>query len=73
MLAQDGQQGIVKLQVTIAEAATLLSFTSRTVRRLLQRGELDFVGHGRGRRIPMESLKAYIENNRQNYDTTNQG
>lgn len=47
------------LQVTINEAARLLAYDARTVRRLIVRGELPAVGQGRLRRIPMQSLRDY--------------
>jgi excisionase family DNA binding protein len=54
-----GITAIEPLQVTIREAGRLLSYDERTIRRLLQRGELRAVGQGRMRRIPMESLHDY--------------
>jgi excisionase family DNA binding protein len=47
------------LQVTISEAARLLSYDDRTIRRLIVRGEIVAVGQGRLRRIPMQSLRDY--------------
>jgi excisionase family DNA binding protein len=47
------------LQVTINEAARLLAYDARTIRRLIIRGELPAVGQGRLRRIPMQSLRDY--------------
>lgn len=47
------------LQVTINEAARLLAYDARTIRRLVIRGELPAVGQGRLRRIPMQSLRDY--------------
>lgn len=47
------------LQVTISEAARLLAYDARTVRRLIMRGELPAVGQGRLRRVPMQSLRDY--------------
>lgn len=47
------------LQVTINEAARLLAYDARTIRRLIIRGELVAVGQGRLRRIPMQSLRDY--------------
>lgn len=54
----------IPLQVTIAEAARLLSFDQSTIRRLLQRGELISVGSGRLRRVDMESLYTYKQRHR---------
>jgi excisionase family DNA binding protein len=45
-----GHERLEPLQVTIAEAARLLAFDARTVRRLIARGELAAVGKGRMRR-----------------------
>lgn len=50
-------------QVTIKEAGRLLSFDGRTIRRLIERGELIATGHGQSRRVTMASLKAYVERN----------
>jgi excisionase family DNA binding protein len=47
------------LQVTIKEAARLLSFDERTIRRLIVRGEIQAIGHGRLRRISFKSLHDY--------------
>ena len=52
------------LQVTINEAARLLAYNARTIRRLIARGELPVVGQGRLRRVPMQSLHAYQERHR---------
>lgn len=49
------------LQVTIREAGRLLSFDARTIHRLIDRGELIATGHGRGRRVTMASIKAYVQ------------
>ena len=47
------------LQITINEAARLLSYNPRTIRRLIVRGELQAVGKGKLRRILSESLYHY--------------
>jgi excisionase family DNA binding protein len=52
------------LQVSINEAARLLAYNARTIRRLIARGELPVVGQGRLRRVPMQSLHAYQERHR---------
>lgn len=52
-----------RLQVTVSEAARMLSYSLTTVRDLIRRGELQKVGHGRGTRIPVASLKAFVERN----------
>lgn len=52
------------LQVKIRDAARLLGFDERTIRRLIERKELDATGHGQNRRVIMASLRAYIERNR---------
>lgn len=52
------------LQVTIREAAALLSYDERTVRRLIARGELAAIGRGKLRRIAMDDLRAYQARNR---------
>jgi excisionase family DNA binding protein len=48
-----------RLQVSIREAARLLSFSERTVYALLERGELRSVGQGRLRRIPVDELRRW--------------
>jgi excisionase family DNA binding protein len=50
--------------VTIREAAALLSYDERTVRRLVERGELRAVGRGRLRRIALADLRDWQERNR---------
>lgn len=52
------------LQVTIREAAALLSYDERTVRRLVERGELRAVGRGRLRRIALADIRDWQERNR---------
>jgi len=47
------------LQVTIATAAALLSYDQRTIRRLIERRELQAVGHGKLRRVLMSSILDY--------------
>lgn len=60
------EQPTIRLQVTIAETAIMLGVDSSTVRRMLARGDLDYTGHGRGRRVITSSIYAYIEANRKN-------
>ncbi|NJO83629.1 MAG: helix-turn-helix domain-containing protein [Blastochloris sp.] len=50
------------------EAARLLAYDTRTIRRLIQRGELAVVGDGRLRRVPMQSLHEYQERHMQNVE-----
>lgn len=52
-------QRLEPFQVTISEAARLLAYDARTIRRLIARGELSAVGEGRLRRIPVQSLRDY--------------
>lgn len=51
------------LQIPMHEAARLLSYDPRTVRRLVARGELQAVGNGKLRRIIMASIHAYQQRN----------
>jgi len=51
-------------QVKITKAADLLGFNERTVRRLIERGELPAIGRGRLRRIRLSDIAAYQERNR---------
>ena len=55
----DGRERLEPLQVTITEAARLLAYDSRTIRRLILRGEITAVGEGRLRRVPLQSLREY--------------
>ncbi len=52
------------LQVTIREAAALLRYDERTIRRLIARGELRAVGRGRLRRIALADLRDWQDRNR---------
>jgi excisionase family DNA binding protein len=52
------------LQVTLREAAELLRYDERTIRRLIARGELAAIGRGKLRRIAMADLRAYQMRNR---------
>jgi excisionase family DNA binding protein len=56
------------LQVTIEEAAQLLSYSRRTVERLIERGELPSVGSGRMCRVALADLRAYQVRNRRRND-----
>jgi excisionase family DNA binding protein len=51
------------IQIPIREAARLLSYNERTIRRLIQRGELHAVGRGKLRRIPLSSIRDYQKRN----------
>jgi|GEM_PF-6827900 excisionase family DNA binding protein len=55
----DGHERLEPLQVTINEAARLLAYDSRTIRRLITRGEIEVIGEGRMRRVPVQSLRDY--------------
>ncbi len=55
----DGHERLEPFQVTIYEAARLLSYDARTIRRLIARGEIAAVGQGRMRRVPVQSLREY--------------
>ena len=54
---------VAPLQVTIKEAARLLSYNPRTIRRLVERGELQATGVGKLRRILSESMLHYQQRN----------
>lgn len=56
---RDGAERLEPLQVTITEAARLLAYDTRTIRRLIARGELTAVGEGRMRRVPVQALRDY--------------
>lgn len=53
-------------QYTLKEAAGILKYNERTIRRLIQRGELAAVGRGRLQRIAAEDIRAYQRRNRVN-------
>jgi excisionase family DNA binding protein len=55
---------IAPLQYRIEDAARLLSISRRTIQRLIARGELETVGRGKLRRIPYDSIVAYLDRNR---------
>ena len=52
------------LQVKIREAARMMRYDERTVRRLVERGELPAIGRGRLRRIAVADIRAWQERNR---------
>lgn len=58
-IVRSERERLEPLQVTIAEAARLLAYDTRTIRRLIIRGELAAVGEGRLRRIPLQGLRDY--------------
>jgi excisionase family DNA binding protein len=51
-------------QVTMRQAAETLGVHERTIRRLVQVGELSAVGRGRLTRIPLRDIAAYQQRNR---------
>lgn len=51
-------------QVTVRQAAEILGVHERTVRRLIQSGELMAVGRGRLTRIALRDIAAYQQRNR---------
>jgi len=51
-------------QVTIRQAAAILGVHERTIRRLVQRGELHVVGRGRLSRIALRDIADYQKHNR---------
>jgi excisionase family DNA binding protein len=59
-----GSEQIAPLQYTIADTARPLSVSSRTVKRLVAKGELATVGQGRLKRIPYDSILAYLNRHR---------
>jgi excisionase family DNA binding protein len=61
ILDPEAQTRLEPLQVTIEEAARLMGYDSRTIRRLITRGEISAVGEGRMRRVPIQSLRDYIQ------------
>lgn len=49
--------------LTVKEAAKFLRTTCQQVRKMIQNGELPAVKVGREWRIPMESIRMFLENN----------
>jgi excisionase family DNA binding protein len=47
--------------LTVAEVATILNLSEKTIRRLIERGDLETVRIGRSVRISQEALAALIE------------
>ena len=48
--------------LTVKEAAQLLKTTRQQIRKMIQNGELPAVKVGREWRIPMESIRLFLEN-----------
>ena len=61
---QSPKPAVERLQVTIREAATMLSYDERTIRRLVTRGELTAIGKGRLRRIALADIRDWQARNR---------
>jgi len=55
---------LAPLQVRIQEAARLLGYDERTIRRFVDLGELPTIGRGRLRRIALADLRAWQDRNR---------
>ena len=49
--------------LTVKEAAALLKTSRQQIPRMIQNGELPAVKVGREWRIPMESIRMFLENN----------
>lgn len=49
--------------LTVKEAAQLLKTTGQQIRKMIQSGELPAVKVGREWRIPMESIRIFLEEN----------
>ena len=49
--------------LTVKEAAQLLKTTRQQIRKMIQNGELPAVKVGREWRIPMESIRIFLEGN----------
>ena len=50
-------------QVTVQQAAEQLGYSEKTIRRLIQRGEIRAVGRGRMMRIPISEIRAWQQRN----------
>jgi excisionase family DNA binding protein len=55
------ETGAPRLQVTLQEAAHMLALDTVTIRRKVQQGKLEATGHGRGFRVIVSSIHAYLE------------
>jgi len=59
-----GSEQIAPLQYRLADTARLLAMSQRTVYRLIEKGELATVGTGKLKRVPYDSIVAYLNRNR---------
>jgi excisionase family DNA binding protein len=59
----DGEQ-VGPLQYRLDDAARLLAISRRTIDRLVEKGELATVGQGHLKRIPYDSIVAYLNRHR---------
>jgi excisionase family DNA binding protein len=55
---------VAPLQYSINDTARLMGFSRRTILRMLDRGELSSVGRGKLRRVPYDSIVAWLNRNR---------
>jgi excisionase family DNA binding protein len=55
---------LAPLQYTVEDTARLLSLSKRKVYQLIATGELESVGTGRLRRIPYDTILAYLHRHR---------
>lgn len=49
-----------KLAVTLSEVCEMLSYSATKVRQLISTGRLATIGHGRGLRVVVASIHAYL-------------
>jgi excisionase family DNA binding protein len=54
-----------RAQLSVDEAAEFLNYSRRTIYRMMDTGEIPYVGQGRLRRVPVADLIAHQERNRQ--------
>jgi excisionase family DNA binding protein len=59
----DSEQ-IAPLQYRLSDVARLLAVGRRTVDRLIEKGELATVGQGHLKRVPYDSIVAYLNRHR---------
>jgi excisionase family DNA binding protein len=54
-----------RLLVRISEAAAILACERKRIYKLFDDGEIETIGHGASRRVVVDSLRAYVERERE--------
>ena len=61
MLHSSTPPGVERIALKLTEAASAIGVSKRHIYRLISRGEIDTISIGGGQRIPVASLREFVE------------